>query len=78
MFLVPFSWLLWLSQQAELARAKTEGKRLGRPTKTTEKDRENIRKAIGQGQSISEIARHYRISRALVHNIRDASLAIST
>ena len=64
--------------QAGLARAKTQGKRLGRPTKTTEKDRENIRKAIEQGQSISEIARHYKISRALVHNIRDAFLSVSS
>ncbi|MFT3960858.1 recombinase family protein [Propionivibrio sp.] len=59
--------------QAGLARAKAEGKRLGRPTKTSEKDREAIRKAIQQGQTISEIARNYGISRALVHNIRDAA-----
>ena len=59
--------------QAGLARAKAEGKRLGRPTKTTEKDREEIRKAIQQGQTISEIARNYSISRALVHNIRDGA-----
>lgn len=59
--------------QAGLARAKAEGKRLGRPTKTSEKDREEIRKAIQQGQTISEIARNYGISRALVHNIRDGA-----
>lgn len=62
--------------QAGLARAKAEGKRLGRPTKTTEKDREGIRKAIQQGQTISEIARNYGISRALVHNIRDGAADI--
>lgn len=59
--------------QAGLARAKAEGKRLGRPTKTSEKDREEIRKAIQHGQTISEIARNYGISRALVHNIRDGA-----
>lgn len=60
--------------QAGLARAKAEGKRLGRPTKTTEKERQEIVQALAKGASISELARDYGISRALVHNIRDAAL----
>lgn len=58
--------------QAGLARAKSEGKRVGRPTKTTEKERREIAEALGQGVTVSEVARRYDISRALVHNIRDA------
>lgn len=58
--------------QAGLARAKAEGKRLGRPTKTTEGERAKIREALGAGRTVSEVAREYGISRALVHNIRDA------
>lgn len=59
--------------QAGLARAKSEGKRLGRPTKTTEKERLAIVSALDAGKSVSEMAREYGISRALVHNIRDAA-----
>lgn len=59
--------------QAGLARAKSEGKRLGRPTKTTEKERHAITAALHAGRTVSELAREYGISRALVHNIRDAA-----
>lgn len=59
--------------QAGLARAKTEGKRLGRPTKTTAGERAKIREALGAGRTVSEVAREYGISRALVHNIRDTA-----
>ncbi len=63
--------------QVGLARAKTEGKRLGRPTKTTEKERQAIASALLAGRTVSEVARQYGISRALVHNIRDAAKAAS-
>lgn len=56
--------------QAGLARAKAEGKRLGRPTKTTPKERLAIASALHAGRTVSEVAREYGISRALVHNIR--------
>lgn len=59
--------------QAGLARAKAQGKRLGRPTKTTEKERQAIASALHAGRTVSELAREYKISRALVHNIRDAA-----
>lgn len=62
--------------QAGLARAKSEGKRLGRPTKTTEQERREIAEALRKGATVSEVARSYGISRALVHNIRDAQLCI--
>ncbi len=58
--------------QAGLARAKSEGKRLGRPTKTTPAQRAKIAEALGAGRTVSELAREHGISRALVHNIRAA------
>lgn len=59
--------------QAGLARAKAEGKRLGRPTKTTPAQRAKIAESLEAGRTVSELAREYGISRALVHNIRDAA-----
>lgn len=52
--------------QSGLARAKAEGKTLGRPTKTTPEQRAEIVAKYNEGISISELARQYRISRASV------------
>ena len=54
--------------QSGLARAKNEGKTLGRPSKTTAEQRAAIAKGIEQGVSISQLARDFNISRASVHN----------
>ncbi len=56
--------------QAGLARAKAEGKRLGRPCKTSEAQRLEIRDLLAQGKSVSEVARTYGVSRANVIGIR--------
>lgn len=56
--------------QAGLARAKAEGKRLGRPCKTSESQRLEIRDLLAQGKSVSEVARTYGVSRANVIGIR--------
>lgn len=58
--------------QAGLARAKAEGKQLGRPSKTSEEDREAIRQRLHAGESVSQVARDYGISRASVITIRDS------
>lgn len=55
--------------QSGLARAKAEGKTLGRPTKTSEADRIEIIQKYKQGESVSAIARAYSISRASILNI---------
>lgn len=53
--------------QAGLARAKAEGKTLGRKSKTTEAQKSQIRELVkSQTVSISEIARRFEISRASV------------
>lgn len=58
--------------QAGLARAKAEGKQLGRPTKTSDTDRATIRARLEAGETVSQVARDYGISRATAISIRDA------
>jgi len=57
--------------QAGLARAKAEGKILGRKPKTTEDQRVIIREQLNSGVSVSQLARDYGISRAAVISIRE-------
>ena len=57
--------------QAGLARAKAEGKKLGRREKTTESDRKEIRSRLAQGATVTDVAKSFGISRALVTSIRD-------
>ena len=56
--------------QAGLARAKAEGKTLGRPSKTTPVQRAEILSRLGAGESVSAVARLYGVSRANVIGIR--------
>ena len=55
--------------QAGLARARNEGKILGRPSKTTEKQRVEIKNLHKNGASISALSRAYGISRASIMRI---------
>ena len=64
--------------QAGLARAKAEGKALGRPTKTTQEERSEIRRRLGAGESVSGLARAYGVSRATVGMIRKLNLHSNT
>ena len=50
--------------QSGLARAKSEGKTLGRPSKTTVEQRAEIIVKYEQGESVSALARLYGVSRA--------------
>lgn len=50
--------------QAGLARAKSEGKALGRLSKTTAEQRADIIARYAAGESISALARMYEVSRA--------------
>lgn len=52
--------------QAGLARAKEEGKALGRKPKTTPAQRAAMIASYGKGESVSALARAYAISRASV------------
>jgi putative DNA-invertase from lambdoid prophage Rac len=55
--------------QAGLARAKAEGKKLGRPSKTSQEQREQIRCQLAAGESVSALARLYGVSRASIYGI---------
>lgn len=55
--------------QSGLARAKAEGKTLGRPTSTTPEQRAAMAKRHLSGESISALAKEYNISRASVMRI---------
>jgi putative DNA-invertase from lambdoid prophage Rac len=61
--------------QAGLARAKADGKRLGRPSKTNDQQRASIRQQLADGVSVSQVARDFGISRASVISLRNAALA---
>jgi putative DNA-invertase from lambdoid prophage Rac len=55
--------------QAGLARAKAEGKTLGRPAKTTPEQRKAMAEAYASKQSVSALAKLYGVSRATVLSI---------
>lgn len=56
--------------QAGLQRARAQGKRLGRPVKTTDKQRQEIRSLLALGHSVSDVARQFSVSRATIIGIR--------
>lgn len=55
--------------QAGLARAKAEGKMLGRPSKTTPEQRKAMVDGFASSQSVSALAKLYDISHATVLTI---------
>ena len=59
--------------QSGLARAKAEGKVLGRPTKTTARDQAKIVGLHSTGLSLAVIARQFGIGKATVHAIVKAA-----
>ncbi|AJX81992.1 hypothetical protein BG97_3224 [Burkholderia pseudomallei 7894] len=60
--------------QAGLARVKAEGKRLGRKPALTEKQRADARQRLAQGQSVSQVARDFGVTRQIIMRARDAEL----
>lgn len=59
--------------QAGQARARAEGKHMGRPAKTTPEQREAIRKALDNGASVTSVAAEHGVSRGTIISIRDAA-----
>ena len=56
--------------QAGLARAKAEGKRVGRPASLTEKQAAEALGRLERGDSVSAVARDYRTSRTSIQRLR--------
>lgn len=59
--------------QAGQARARAEGKHMGRPSKTSDEQKAAIRARLEAGDSVSQVAREAGISRASVIAIRAAA-----
>lgn len=62
--------------QAGQARARAEGKHMGRPSKTSDAEKATIRQRLDAGESVSALAREYGLSRASVIAIRDTAAAM--
>lgn len=61
--------------QAGLVRAKAEDKQRGRPSKTSDTGRDNIRARSGAGESVSQLAWDFGTSHTTVSSIRDTATA---
>ena len=57
--------------QAGLARAKAEGKTLGRPPAFNADQKEEVKNKLAEGMSVSAIARHMKTSRQTIMRVRD-------
>lgn len=57
--------------QSGLARAKSQGKTLGRPPALSKDQKAAVRKKIKNGEPISAIARQFNISRQTIMRVRD-------
>ena len=61
--------------QAGLARAKSEGKVLGRPRALTDAERADALQRLSAGEAVAAVARALKTSRATVMRVRDAQPA---
>lgn len=59
--------------QAGLKRAKAQGVKLGRPAKTSSEQRGQVRALLASGETVSEVARRFGVSRATIIGIRDSA-----
>jgi len=57
--------------QSGLKRAKSEGKALGRPSRLSEKQKQDVRGDLAKGMSVSAIARKFATSRQTIMRVRD-------
>jgi DNA invertase Pin-like site-specific DNA recombinase len=61
---------------AGLVRAKSEGKQLGRPSKTSPNQRTEILERLKTGESVSSLARSFTVSRANIIGIRNTAAKV--
>ena len=62
---------------AGLVRAKERGRVLGRPAKLTTEQKRVVRDRLGEGTSISALAREYAVSRLTIQRARDGTGQLS-
>lgn len=58
--------------QSGLARAKSQGKRLGRPQSLSETEAKAVIASLAQGETVASLARDYGVSRQSIMRIREA------
>ena len=58
---------------AGLARARRDGKQLGRPKKLTKVQIEAVRERLGEGHAVAAVAREFNVGRATVIRAREAA-----
>lgn len=56
---------------AGLRRAKSEGRKLGRPTALSSSQRTEIKSALDDGQKVAPLAKRFDVSRQTIMRIRD-------
>jgi putative DNA-invertase from lambdoid prophage Rac len=61
--------------QSGLARAKSQGKILGRPKVLSELQTTQVLQQLEEGRAIAAIARHFNISRQTIMRIRATTIA---
>jgi putative DNA-invertase from lambdoid prophage Rac len=59
--------------QSGLARAKAEGKTLGRPARLSNKQREYIAGRMKAGETVSALAREFDVDRAIIQRVKKAA-----
>lgn len=59
--------------QAGIARAKSEGKVMGRPAALSRQQQDEVRKQLGDGTSVASVARQYGTSRQTIMRIRNSA-----
>lgn len=59
--------------QDGLARAKAEGKALGRPSKLSEADKAAIQAKLAAGASLGQMATEYKVSRAAIQRVQKSA-----
>ena len=59
--------------QSGLARAKSEGKTLGRPTRLSANQRKDIARRIQAGETVSALAREFKVDRAIILRAKKAA-----
>ncbi|MCO4875775.1 recombinase family protein [Paraburkholderia caribensis] len=63
--------------QAGLARAKAEGKAMGRPSALKESEQAEVLRRLAAGESVSQLARDYDTSRTTIQRVRDRGIEVN-
>ncbi|EEH26041.1 resolvase, N domain [Burkholderia pseudomallei Pakistan 9] len=59
--------------QAGIARARAEGKAMGRPAALTKQQQDEARQQLSKGASVASLAKQYGTSRQTIMRVRDAA-----